>query len=421
MSYRNVAEVADTGLCCSCGLCETVCPMGSVSLVERGGSWIPEVRDCCGCGRCLRVCPGAVERWDETRSTEEQMKGSCLKAATAWSNNESVFSNAVSGGVATQLVYSLLEAGAYDAAFLAGEAMPGKRLDALLCRAGDELSKTQKSKYVQVSHAGTLRYMRDHPDERLIVVGVACAVRGLLNAIELYGLGRDNYLFVGLFCDKTMRYGVLDRLASLGSGEVSFIDFRNKEPSGWPGDVVLHWKDGSKEVLPRERRMEVKELFCPERCLYCLDKLNVKSDISLGDNYTGDGANTNGANSVIVRTERGMNAWKRCATLISEVPSSLEMIAESQKLESRVENLAFSEIKRQRSGCSAINKGLEHEGVTLNRGVVRKYDRLVAEGRLGLHYEKDPKAIEREVALRRPSLLKRMFGRVKSLLRRSKA
>lgn len=419
MEYESVADVAGAGLCCSCGLCAEVCPVGAVSLSEEAGSWVPGVKGCVGCGRCVAVCPGAHAEWEPGEPVSDQLAGPCLLAASSWSTDDRVFGGAVSGGVATQLVSDLLAVGAYDVAFLAGPAVPGERLDAAPCRAGDDLAATQKSKYVQVSHAGTLRYMRGHPAERAIVVAVPCAVRGLLKAIELLGLDRGNYLFLGLFCDKTMRYGVLDRLAALGGGEVSSVDFRSKGPSGWPGDVVLHRVDGTSEELPRQRRMEVKELFCPERCLYCLDKLNVLADISLGDDYTGDGANPGGANSVLVRTERGMRAWESCAGSIASVPSSLSAVAESQGLGRRADNLAFARAKEARSGCPEINVGVvPGDGPAPTAGLEARLDALLAAASLGERYAEDPAALEREVARRRGTLALRAARKAKAAVKR---
>lgn len=420
MEYGSVSDVARAGLCCSCGLCEAVCPVGAVSLAEHGGSWVPEVEGCVGCGRCVEACPGSSASWDPSLPIADQLAGPCLLAASAWSRDASVFSNAVSGGVATQLVSGLLSSGDYDAAFLSGPAVPGGRVDAAPYRAGDDLAPTQKSKYVQVSHAGTLRYMRSHPGERLVVVAVPCAVRGLLSAVDLFHLDRENYLFIGLFCDKTMRYGVVDYLSSLGKeGVVASVDFRSKEPSGWPGGVVLHYPDGSSTPLPRERRMEVKELFCPERCLYCLDKLNVLADISLGDDYTGDGANPGGANSVVVRTERGMRAWGACAGEIDSIPSSLSAVSESQGLGRRLDNLAFSRVKEAESGCPPINEGISSgDGPGADGELDNRYRGLLRTASFGGRYEEAPRALEAEVLRRRGSVARRAIRTVKATIKR---
>lgn len=419
-AHASVSGVPTSGLCCSCGLCEAVCPVGGVGLVERDGSWVPEVRRCVGCGRCLRVCPGAGASWDTGSPIAAQLEGPCLEAASAWSADPGTHRGSVSGGVATQLVSTLLRGGAYDVAYLAGPAVPGRRLDSAPYRAGDDLSGTQGSKYVQVCHSAALARMARHPGERAVVVAVPCVVRGLSSAMGELGLDRDNYLLIGLFCDKTMRYGVLDRLASLGSGgPVSRVDFRSKEPSGWPGDVVLRHPGGLSEALPRERRMEVKELFCPERCLYCLDKLNVTADISLGDDYTGDGANPAGANSVAVRTERGLRAWRLCAGGVASVPSTMERIASSQGLGARLENLAFDRAAADRSGRPPVNRGIDpDDGPGPSESARAELDARLAAAALGGSYADDPTALEAEVRRRRGPLPKRLARAARRLARR---
>ena len=394
MEARNVSQVVSSGLCCSCGLCESVCPIGGVSFEMKSGFLVPHVNKCCGCGRCLEVCPGKSVHWNQADTAYDQLKGPALDTYSAWSKNEAVFRGSTSGGVATQLVRSLLVAGVYDVAFLVGEAAPGRILYAEPFGPRDDLSITQKSKYLQVSHARTLSWMADHPLERAVIVAVPCAVRGILKGISLLGLNRENYLLIGLFCDKTMQYGVLDYLASLGDGgSVNAVDFRNKEISGWPGDVVMRLADGTYCSLPKERRMEVKEYFCPERCLYCLDKLNVCADISLGDDYTETSGNREGANSAIIRTEAGARAWTIAKDDLEFVSGSLDSVALSQKVDKRMTNHAFARMKEAECGTSEINEGflpIFSKGFLIRWGNVKKYRSALRCIAIGADYAKNP-------------------------------
>lgn len=68
--------------------------------------------------------------------------------------------------------------------------------------------------------------------------------------------------------------------------------------------------DGTVAYQDKAERVKIKNYFMPERCLYCIDKLNVYADISVGDNYTQQDSSLLGSNSVIIRTNIGMTVWE---------------------------------------------------------------------------------------------------------------
>ena len=84
-----------------------------------------------------------------------------------------------------------------------------------------------------------------------------------------------------------MHYGVVeyfDNHKDNNGKTVKNLYLRTKKDGKWPGKVLITYTDGSKITLPSSARKNLKEYFVPERCLYCLDKLNKAGDISVGDN-----------------------------------------------------------------------------------------------------------------------------------------
>lgn len=71
-----------------------------------------------------------------------------------------------------------------------------------------------------------------------------------------------------------------------GGNALEKLHFKNKESGGWPGDMKFFPENAGSFYVPLGERARMKRYFMPERCLYCVDKLNVLGDISLGDNYT---------------------------------------------------------------------------------------------------------------------------------------
>lgn len=81
------------------------------------------------------------------------------------------------------------------------------------------------------------------------------------------------------------------------------MEYRDKLRYGWPGNIKLISGKGN-VLIPREERYRVVPYFKRERCIYCLDHLNVNSDIAFGDNYTQQHSDILGSNSIIVRTKK---------------------------------------------------------------------------------------------------------------------
>ena len=135
---------------------------------------------------------------------------------------------------------------------------------------------------------------------------------GLQAVVKKLKLSTEQYLFIGLFCDQVFNYNVLSYFEDRYSPDAVLeeMHFKNKESGGWPGDMKLFPENGEAFYIPLAERAKAKAYFMPERCLYCVDKLNVCADISVGDNYTGRDESPLGSNSVIIRTKAGAQAWQ---------------------------------------------------------------------------------------------------------------
>ena len=331
---------------------------------KERGLYLPVIdENCVHCGLCLRACPGKgiIENDDNLIVEDLSIKdliGSCLKSVNGWSKNPEIRHNSASGGVTTTIICSLLRKGIYDTAFVVdsfdySEQIKTKRFtdtDRLIDFSDDEKSTT-KSRYVPVSHTDAIRYMINHPMERLIIIGTPCAIRGILNVIELKRLNRERYLLIGLFCESVMNYDIWNYFSQknfTGQKTLAALHFKNKESGGWPGNLKLLYSDGTYEYYNKRFRMEIKRFFKPERCIYCVDKLNVNADVSLGDNYTGVDDSNLGSNTVIVRTERGMNAFENSASDLEIRDIDIEKIIIAQGLKERAKNIEFAGYKQKK-------------------------------------------------------------------------
>lgn len=360
----NISKVVADNLCVSCGICAGVCPKKCISSTYRNGRYLPTVDEnsCTNCGLCHGVCPGKATDYPKLcklngeSDTANILFGKSKICLAAQTKNEKILAQSASGGVVTTLVMNLLHKKIYDAAFLVDTYTHDEEIFSAKYTADSDFGATPKSRYLTVNHSRAVDYMLRHRDEKIIFVGTACFMQGLLNIIDRFKLRRENYFLLGLFCDKTMNYGVWNYFKELcGASEpLRELFFRTKEPNGWPGDVGLV-TERRKFFLPRQARMQMKDFFALERCLYCLDKLNRFADISCGDNYTqidlpASMNPSKGTSNVIVRTDRGVEVFAKFADefYFCEVPAV--EIAKSQQINIRANNFIYGEYKSAEVG-----------------------------------------------------------------------
>lgn len=365
---KTVNQTVQTGLCCGCGVCKAVCPRDCISWDRENGMYIPRIdrNACVECGLCAAVCPGLGHRYESVAATaEETITGPVRAAYNAWSRDSVLRHVSASGGVVSSIIRQLLTARVYDGAFCLDSYDYRQQLKTRLYTAEEVVacwneSAAPKSRYLPVSHENAVRYMKEHRTARLIFTGTSCAVRGLQEAVRKLNLNRENYLFIGLFCDRVFNYNVIsywqDRYC--GGCTLTALHFKNKESGGWPGDMKLFPEGCEPLYVPLNERANAKAYFMPERCLYCVDKLNACADISLGDNYTGIEESKLGSNSVIIRTVIGAYAWTISRDQLEFREIDITDIQTAQAIDRRLDHLYFGDL------C--------HPDVNLNSGVPRE-------------------------------------------------
>ena len=374
MKPFTIALTVSENLCTGCGVCVSMCPKNCITWVPEKGMYAPVIDQstCIRCGLCARVCPGLGMSY-ESADPISAVTGTILESVNAWSKDSALRQSSASGGVVSTLVHTLLKQRAYDGAFVVNSYTYNHPLTTELITAETSpenwaKSSIPKSRYLPVSHEKAVSYIKSHPHKRLIIIATSCATRALQKALAQLNRPRDQYLFIGLFCDKVFRYSIWDYFgANFAEGkDLAALHFKNKESGGWPGNMKLHFEDGSFSYVNQKERTDMKALFMPERCLYCLDKLNVCADISIGDNFTDTATSPLGSNTVLIRTPQGQTAWTHCSPFLEYVPVSLSAVQDAQYIAGRINNLYFAELKsrdmKKRTGYRPeLNSGIRLE------------------------------------------------------------
>lgn len=330
---------------------------------KKTGEVFPSVNEarCVDCGACLNVCPGlsgAKLILSDTPKEHQHRQCRHLEAFVGSIKDSELLINCTSGGIVSELVRTLLSDSIYESAFLVNTNQYAGL--ARSERITQHAASNSKSRYVAISHEKAVEHILNHREERIIIIAVSCAINGFRNLFRQYHLNCENYLLIGLFCDKIMTYRIWDyfRNAYSSRGVLTGLDFRSKLESGWPGDVRLYFNDSSMRVT-RKERMQVKSFFQNERCLYCADKLNESSDISVGDDYTGTNTFAEGSSSIIIRTPTGKRALDAIRNKCTLTAVSIDELYKSQHMDKKQKNIGFSQLKYRgvrhaQASCSDI-------------------------------------------------------------------
>ncbi len=414
---NNVSVVADEQLCVGCGICKSVCPLGCIEYRRHKGSYIPivEKQSCIGCGKCLKICPGKgfdyVKEWNND-VPNNKFVGGFLETYSAYSKDTELLKTSTSGGCVTEVIKYGLASGMYEAAFCVETSAYDQMVNSKCIMHEEELGSTMKSRYVPIAHTAAISYIINNPEKKIIFVGTSCAIHGLLNVIREYGLNRKNYLLLGLFCDRTLNYNVVDYFSKeYCNGQLETMYFRDKGKEGWPGNLTFYMKDGNKKRVSSSARTDVKDYFQLSGCLYCYDKLNQFADISFGDDYGNKEQSKacNGRNSVIVRTNLGREIWENVSSNINVELQTIEEIEKAQSIYLKKKNNTYTILN-----SSVYNENTGFFQLAYDQSAIKEYEQRKAKIVLGNNqdYEKIKIEVKKQKSIRILKRIKRKLGKL---------
>ena len=312
---KNISQVANDLLCNTCGGCLGICPSNAIAFHEtKDGYYLPIVDEeiCTRCGICYEVCPGIhFGKTLMSNMPDDPFAGRTLSTFVGKAANKQLFDNSQSGGIVSAILVHALETGLIKGAVTAYmQARTPPRPVVRIARNKQQVIEAQKSKYCPVPLLGFLQDLKKD-DDLVAVVGVSCQIHALINILDKYPKLKNKIAFtIGLVCDRVLSYSALNYLtykaASKEKSKANMIHYRDKSANGYPGDVHVYFENGKSIVLPASTRMRIREYFTPARCRLCFDKMNVFSDITVGDPHGLEGVDRKrGESMLVVRTTKG--------------------------------------------------------------------------------------------------------------------
>ena len=369
-------------ICLDCGICEMVCTTKCIAF-DFNHKMIFDKKKCVNCGLCIKYCPSiSSNRNDKEELLHERMRGTYIKAYVGRIKDLVLLRKTVSGGAVTKTILELLKNGTYEFAVGVDSVTLNQQVKMKVYDLSTYSDSIPRSVYVMPSYREIIQYINDNSEKKGIIVGSGCVIKILRNYIrESTKLREDNYLLIGLFCDATLNHNICNYLSRIGGKDTLYteLEFRSKFKSGWPGNVLLKTNNGKKVSIPREERYKVVSIFKNRRCMLCLDHMNTQADISIGDNYTGEHSDLLGSNSIVIRTDKGMNALKlvRDNMILYEV--DYEKIINSQGIPKKETQYWIAEKFYEETGIEINPKIRMNENYIINekeKNIVRKQFRI---------------------------------------------
>ncbi|MDW7727852.1 MAG: Coenzyme F420 hydrogenase/dehydrogenase, beta subunit C-terminal domain [Candidatus Methanoperedens sp.] len=353
MEKSYVTKTRELNLCTSCEICSAVCPKDAITIENELGQFLPKIDDkkCNKCSLCLQLCPGIdidPLKLRYEKLSDNILDSKCLESYTAYSKNQEIRKNSASGRLITNLIAELIKNKDFDSAFVLDfDKFDGNpaRLKAT-CKI-EEILKAAKSKYIPASVYNVIKTLEKGDNGRYIIVCTPCQIHGIKKFIRKFNISEENYLFLGLFCDKTLNFNIIryfENIYKKSNEKLIKFEFRTKENYGWPGNSKIYFDSGRNIIIDRGVRMQLKRFFQLNRCLFCFDKLNKLADISFGDCYITGEADFDGKSSVIVRTKKGKQIFDKYSYLFNLKKVDVDEIRKSQHFIDKGDNFEFAKL-----------------------------------------------------------------------------
>ncbi len=408
MERSNVSKTRITDLCVSCGICLAACAEGAIEFEKERGLFLPRINKekCIGCGLCLSTCPGIdidhfmIRNKSISKDQESCLVGPHLKCYTAYSYDCEIRKNSTSGGIITNLIIELIKKKEYDFAFVLNYDKPNNYPPQL--EAHNEIYKllsAAKSKYIPASMAKVAKSLIERNNKKFIIIGTPCQILGIKKFIKIFNISEDNLLFLGLFCDKTMNLNIIEYFKKIHSKkyeQIQKFEFRSKDKDGWPGHTKMYFDSGRELIVDRNFRIKLKRFFQLNRCIFCYDKLNRLADISLGDCYIDQKADSNGKSSIIIRSNKGNYFFDKYSYLFNREEEDIDTIKLSQhisdkKINIELMNLLINEFNLYNNSSNTndndlLKKKLKkmQDDIKLGRDLnINRIDYLIFKSKLG--------------------------------------
>lgn len=322
----NVGKIVRNGLCTSCGVCNGICPHGSIEFHYGKERNTPVVNKatCVNCGLCYDVCPGkgiklvakGIKLFGNQNEAEyNKYCGYHLASYTGHSCNEDIRYHSASGGVVTSFLIYLLEKKIIDGALVVRYSKSDPfEPEPFIATTKEEILASRGSKYLVISYDKVINDIKNFVG-KLIVVGLPCQIQGLRNLAEKNKKVKKTVIgYFCIYCSLNKTKHSMDYYLEkyrIKRDDVGYFSFRDDGCLGY-----MKFADKKGEVIKKIPYLSfwfgTHSFFQNRRCALCADHFGELADISFGDiNIAPYNEDKIGISSLIVRSTYWNNILKQ--------------------------------------------------------------------------------------------------------------
>jgi coenzyme F420 hydrogenase subunit beta len=311
---QTIRPVVKRALCTGCGTCAGVCPRAAIEMVVQKDRYVPRLDKsrCIQCGLCFDACPGHRVDFDDMSTDlfgdipQDVALGRYLGCYVGHAVDPQVRYNGASGGLVSALLAFALEEGLIDGALVTRMRDEDPlRPEAWLARTRSGILAAAGSKYCPVP-AGTALAQILNSEGRFAVVGLPCHIQGLRKAEQCIPRLREQIRYrISLACSLNYSFRGTERfLAGCGVSPAA-VDVLQYRGRGWPGSMLIRLRDGTEHTIPLAEYYRELRPYSLRRCTLCSDMLGELSDLTCGDAWLPDLAQTDhqGSSFAVTRTD----------------------------------------------------------------------------------------------------------------------
>jgi coenzyme F420 hydrogenase subunit beta len=301
---NNIEDVANVLLCTGCGICQSACPVKSISIKVQNGQIVPIVDSskCLsgkGCHRCLDSCPGvginiselAKNCFHESALHSDLYLGKYMQCYTGYSTDYDNRFHCASGGMLTQLLIFLLEKKYIDGALVTSFDPSNKLLvKSFLAKTKQDIIKARSSKYSPVTLNNAISDIKNDIGQKFVIVGLPCHIHGFRKYEELDSKFKEKIAgYFGLYCSGGRTFHLTDYVFKEFGIDRNGLEYLSYRDDGCLGYMVAKGTcPATKETFLIKKRYQdyyhpLRSIFIPRRCLFCVDHFAELADVSFGD------------------------------------------------------------------------------------------------------------------------------------------
>ncbi len=335
---NNISKL-DKNNCTGCRMCEKICPVNAINMIENEEGFIePKIDEklCVNCGLCYNKCP-QINKIENYRMDN-------VETYAAKNVNYKELKESSSGGIFSALSNFILDKNGvvYGCAFNNELVAEHIRVDNK-----ENLYKLRGSKYVQSNTQNTFVEVKEDllKDKYVLYSGTPCQIAGLKAYLEKE---YEKLITVDLVCHGVPSPKLFrkykENLEKRYNSQIKNYEFRNKEKNGWGLNAKITFKNGKIIYCPVNLdsyyKSFLKSINYREVCYKCKYS-NIKriSDITLADywgveNVHPDFYDEMGVSAIIINTLKGKNILFEIEnTILLKNTDLLKIIERNRNLE----------------------------------------------------------------------------------------